>query len=324
MRPYDGTEKYIFISYAHKDSQRVLPLIEGLAQAGLRVWFDEGIEAGAEWPAYVEKRLRACHRMIYFVTEASVESKNCRREVNLVDYLNKDVLVVFLERTELKYGMELQLSSSQSIFRDKFADDADFLRAITEAKILSECRGMAKSAADQAAPAPKPVSASAPAPAPTAVSEKQVNEWSAEGDRLYGQKRYDEAVGYYRRAAEQGHAWAQFRLGLCYENGRGITKDATQAVTWYRKAAEQGHAPAQSNLGYCYGTGTGVAKDATQAVYWYRKAAEQGLAPAQYNLGWCYQHGRGVTADKVQAIAWYRKAAEQGDADAKKKLEELT
>ena len=155
MRPYDGTEKYIFISYAHKDSKRVLPLIEGLAQAGFRVWFDEGIEAGSEWPMFVEDRLDGCDKMVYFVTEASVESKNCRNEVNLALESGKEVLVAYLDRTKLKYGMRLQLSSSQSIFRDKFADDADFLRSITEAKLLSECRGMAKSAADQAAPAPK-------------------------------------------------------------------------------------------------------------------------------------------------------------------------
>ncbi|WP_052046260.1 tetratricopeptide repeat protein [Candidatus Paracaedibacter symbiosus] len=53
-----------------------------------------------------------------------------------------------------------------------------------------------------------------------------------------------------------------------------MTKDDTEAVKWYRKAADQGHAEAQFSLGYCYNNGEGVTKDYTEAVKWYCKAAE--------------------------------------------------
>ena len=56
----------------------------------------------------------------------------------------------------------------------------------------------------------------------------------------------------------------------------GVAKDDRQAVYWYRKAADQGNANAQYNLGVMYENGEGVAKDDKQAVYWYRKAADQG------------------------------------------------
>ena len=59
-------------------------------------------------------------------------------------------------------------------------------------------------------------------------------------------------------------------------------------MKWYRKAAEQNDAMAQYNLGCCYANGQGVAKDEVEAVKWYRKAAEQNNAMAQYNLGICY------------------------------------
>ena len=36
-----------------------------------------------------------------------------------------------------------------------------------------------------------------------------------------GDKGYVEAVKWYRKAAEQNYAEAQFNLGLCYENGQG-------------------------------------------------------------------------------------------------------
>ncbi len=59
-----------------------------------------------------------------------------------------------------------------------------------------------------------------------------------------------------------------------------------------RAKAEKGDAKAQGNLGLCYDNGEGVAKDAAEAVKWYRKAAEQGLTQAQFNLGNCYRQGR--------------------------------
>ena len=35
---YEGGEPFAFISYAHADSDRVLPLIRGLQQQGMRIW----------------------------------------------------------------------------------------------------------------------------------------------------------------------------------------------------------------------------------------------------------------------------------------------
>ena len=48
------------------------------------------------------------------------------------------------------------------------------------------------------------------------------------------------AARYYRLAAKQGHAVAQYNLGCCYEKGEGVEKDLKEAVEWFRKAAEQG------------------------------------------------------------------------------------
>ena len=50
------------------------------------------------------------------------------------------------------------------------------------------------------------------------------------------------------KAAHQGDTSAQCNLGLMYANGRGVAKDFEQAVFWYRKAAEQGNVNAQEKL----------------------------------------------------------------------------
>jgi TPR repeat protein len=128
------------------------------------------------------------------------------------------------------------------------------------------------------------------------------------------------AAEFYRRAAEQGNANAQLRLGFCYLDGQGVDQDSDQAIEWYRKAAEQGNANAQYHLAACYGNGNGVDQDLGQSAGWYRKAAEQGNAYAQSCLGSCYYDGDGVDQDLGQAVGWYRKAAEQGDAFAQHDL----
>src|SRR5882672_7128534 len=88
--------------------------------------------------------------------------------------------------------------------------------------------------------------------------------------------------------AEAGDAESQVELGRRYDKGEGVVKDQVEAVKWYRKAAEQNYAKAQYNLGVCYERGygcrDGVAEDDAEAVKWYRKAAEQNYAAAQYNL----------------------------------------
>lgn len=162
----------------------------------------------------------------------------------------------------------------------------------------------------QAAPQPEP----APIPAPaTTLTPTQMCE---KGTDAYHSQNYAEAVNWFRKAANQGYARAQYNLGVMYDHGDGVEQDYAEAVSWFRKAADQGHARAQFNLGNMYSDGTGVDQDDAEAVKWYRKAADQGLAYAQFNLGLMYHQGLGVDHDYVEAVRWYRKAAYQGDADA--------
>ena len=73
-----------------------------------------------------------------------------------------------------------------------------------------------------------------------------------DGVRAYLAQDYAAALNVWRPLAEEGHAPAQFGMGLSYENGRGVERDPTQAAVWYHKAAEQGLADAQFNLGNLY------------------------------------------------------------------------
>jgi TPR repeat protein len=65
-------------------------------------------------------------------------------------------------------------------------------------------------------------------------------------------------------------------------------------VKWYRQAAAQGDAVAQYNLGIMYAKGEGVPRDDVEAVKWYQQVAARGYAGAQYSLGVMYAKGEGV------------------------------
>lgn len=58
-------------------------------------------------------------------------------------------------------------------------------------------------------------------------------------------------------------------------------KSEEEAVKWFKLAAEKGDARAQNAIGECYCLGEGVAEDETEAFEWYTKVAEQGNADAQ-------------------------------------------
>jgi TonB family protein len=69
-------------------------------------------------------------------------------------------------------------------------------------------------------------------------------------------------------SAEKGSPSAQFRLGMVYLQGNGVTREYSEAEKWFRKATEQHNAPAQSMLGVIYATDIGVTKDYVQAYIW--------------------------------------------------------
>lgn len=137
---YEGKLPYIFVSYAHKDSREVFDLIEKLSARGYRIWYDEGIEPGSEWPENIANHLLHADMVLAMITNDSMESINCRREINFALSKNKPFLAVVLEKTKIPAGMELQLSSQQSVLRYNFNDEERFLKKIESCSYMAPCK----------------------------------------------------------------------------------------------------------------------------------------------------------------------------------------
>ena len=114
---YTGDEPFLFVSYAHADAREVYPEISRISLLGCRVWFDEGIDPGNEWPEEIANALTRSAMFIVFITPKAVNSKNVRNEINFALKLEKTVIAIHLEETELPAGLDLQMSSTQAVLK---------------------------------------------------------------------------------------------------------------------------------------------------------------------------------------------------------------
>ncbi len=136
---YEGGENFIFVSYAHKNAEKVIPILDKLNAAGYRVWYDDGIAPGSEWPEYIAEHLNRCDVFLAFVSPESIASANCRREVTYALSKQKKFLGVLLEPTQMSPGMEMQLSAQQCIIRHNYRTEEEFLAKILGSSILLSC-----------------------------------------------------------------------------------------------------------------------------------------------------------------------------------------
>ncbi len=120
---YTGNEPFIFVSYAHKDGALVYPEIERLSAAGYRVWYDEGIDPGNEWPEEIALAIKRCALFLVYVTPNAVQSKNVRNEINFALNRGKPFVAIHLVQTDLPDGLELRMGDIHAILRYRMNEE---------------------------------------------------------------------------------------------------------------------------------------------------------------------------------------------------------
>jgi hypothetical protein len=114
---------------------------------------------------------------------------------------------------------------------------------------------------------------------------------------------YQQAVAWYRKAADQKSVDGELHLAALYrDGGNGFPRDMEQAAAWYLKAADQGDVGAQGTLGVLYSMGQGVAHDDAEAYFWLDIAASV-KGPDQEKYAANRQMiGERITADELAAV----------------------
>ncbi|MBK5208739.1 MAG: sel1 repeat family protein [Flavobacteriaceae bacterium] len=157
-------------------------------------------------------------------------------------------------------------------------------------------------------------------------------------------KNIKKAIFWYEKSAIQNIQGAQYRLGLIYDQEKGVLFDKQKAIFWFKKNAENGNSNTQIRLARMYYNGDSVDRDYEQSFYWFKKFAEQELKqvsgemelwngeiikgkfyderlPTVMNLvGISYNTGLGVLVDKKQAFYWFEKSAEYENSSAQLQL----
>ena len=137
LKPYQGNEPYLFISYAHADEQAVGSVLEHLEKHGVRFWYDDGIEVGSEWPEYIAERLASSKMMLAFVSNAYAVSNNCRKEMHYAVSNGIKTVNVFLEEADITPGMALQIGNIFALMKYRMEED-EFYDRLYQALQMSE------------------------------------------------------------------------------------------------------------------------------------------------------------------------------------------
>lgn len=122
MIAYEGRDPYVFVSYSHRDSDRVFPIIAALKQKMCRVWYDEGLTPGESWNDSIAEHLMHCSQFIVLISPDSIKSKYVMSEINYALTKDKSIIPVILSKTELPAGLEMMLGTVQFLDISKEVD----------------------------------------------------------------------------------------------------------------------------------------------------------------------------------------------------------
>ena len=137
---YENGKKYIYISYAHADSETVMRFVRTMQERGLRVWYDNGEDGELLWPETIAAHLKFCEIAMFFITENFVKSKNCLREVIYAQNNDKLAIAVFLqENIEMPDDLDYYIGSVQSLFACRYGDLDAAIDKLCKSQLVSEC-----------------------------------------------------------------------------------------------------------------------------------------------------------------------------------------
>lgn len=111
----DEKKPYIFVSYSHRNSEKVIEIMERMCQEGYNVWYDGGIDPGTEWDENIANHVNECSYFISFISEGYLGSSNCKDALNYARDLDKEQILVYLEDVKLPDDMAMRLIRLQAI-----------------------------------------------------------------------------------------------------------------------------------------------------------------------------------------------------------------
>lgn len=134
-------------------------------------------------------------------------------------------------------------------------------------------------------------------------------------------QKYSDAINAFVHAGN--NPMGLFYLGKCYQEGKGVNKDPEKAFGYFKKAADLGHAESQEFVATQYYEGKDLEQDYKLAFDYFKKAADQGIVNAQYMTGMMCKNGQGQDKNDDNAYIYFLKAADGKNLKAQYELATL-
>ena len=152
------------------------------------------------------------------------------------------------------------------------------------------------------------------------ASDRMMEYYYSMGQDSYAMGNVDDAVAYFKKAANMGAMEAAHEIGVIarrLETGEDLKKDEARAERCYRIAGELGIERAWLYLGKLYLRGiNGARPNPRKAKKALEHASDAGIGEASALLGKLYDEGIMGKANYKMAFQYYLTAAERGDADS--------
>jgi hypothetical protein len=112
-----GIECSVFVSYARKDEQVIVPDVALLKGAGCAVWFDRDLEPGDDWLPTISQHVVSADVVLVFVSRSSLRSEFVERELHVAIKYKKRIVPIFIEPVTLPPAWEMGLGTLQAVDR---------------------------------------------------------------------------------------------------------------------------------------------------------------------------------------------------------------
>ena len=142
---YEGAEPYVFISYSHADSERVLAIVAAMEKRGYRIWYDAGINAGQQWTETLANKIAGCELFLLFASVSYIASfapdsmrPFCRLEFLHAQKTRRQMIPVRLDETAFPNELNFLIGNPQQI-RPAADETAEAFAARLDAEPLFQC-----------------------------------------------------------------------------------------------------------------------------------------------------------------------------------------
>lgn len=109
---YTGKEPYLFVSYSHRDTAKVYPVLDALYDRKYRLWYDESCETGNDFRDELRERIEGSEAVLLFVSESSMSSPFCGMEIIVARENGKRLYPIYLDNAAVPPAFQILLANT--------------------------------------------------------------------------------------------------------------------------------------------------------------------------------------------------------------------